>query len=138
MQIDLNARITENFKWREALYLPRWNIHAFPLSQMHRENIIDTCEVLEQIRDILNSPLKVTSFYRPRKYNQEIGGALESLHIQGLACDFIPTKVPIQNAKLAIKEFLEQLDCRMEDNGLGGWIHIDLGQPGFSGRLFKP
>lgn len=138
MNIDLDAKITEHFIWREALLLSRWHIYAFPDSITHKQNIYDTCLVLEEIRSILQSPLKVTSFYRPRKYNHEIGGALESLHMQGLACDFIPTKVPVQKAKLALVDFLEELDCRMEDNGKGGWIHIDLGKPGYSGRFFKP
>jgi hypothetical protein len=138
MDINLNEKITDNFKWREMLYCPQWNVHAFPLSQMHKENIIDVCETLENIRDILNSPLKITSGYRPRRYNQLIGGAVESYHMQGLAADFIPTKASVHKAKIALIEFLPDLQCRMEDNGKGGWIHIDLAAPGPGGRFFKP
>lgn len=138
MQIDLDAHVTENFKWREVLYCPQWSAHVFPVSDLHRQNIISTCEILEQIRDILNSPLKITSLYRPKAYNKQICGAVNSLHLEGKAADFIPTAVPIQNAKIALKSFLEQLNCRMEDNGKGGWIHIDTGEPGFTGRFFKP
>lgn len=138
MSIDLDDKITPNFKWREFLFCPQWNVHVFPLSKMHMENILDVCETLENVRDILKSPLKITSGYRPRKYNQLINGSVESYHMQGLAADFVPTKVSVHKAKIALIDFLPDLQCRMENNGRGGWIHIDLASPGPSGRFFRP
>lgn len=138
MKVSLDDKITPHFTWREFLFCPQWNVHVFPLGELHKQNILETCETLESIREILNSPLKIVSGYRPRRYNQIIGGAVESLHIQGLAADFIPTKAKVQTSKIALKSFLEELQCRMEDNGKGGWIHIDLGNVGPSGRFFKP
>jgi len=137
MTINLDDKITPNFKWREFLFCPQWNTHVFPLSEMHKENILDVCETLENIRDILKSPLKITSGLRPRRYNKLIGGAPESYHMQGLAADFVPTKVSVHKARIALIEFLPDLQCRMEKHN-GGWIHIDLAAPGPGGRYFKP
>jgi len=138
VQINLDEKITEHFKWREFLYCSQWGVCVFPISVLQKQNIIDTCEVLENIRSILNSPLKVTSGLRPNVYNKLIGGAVESYHTQGLAVDFIPTKVSVHKARIALNEFLPDLKCRMENNGKGGWIHIDTGKVGPSGRFFRP
>lgn len=137
MQIDLEAKITPHFKYKEFLYLPKWRIYHVPL-QEHVENLAELCLVLEQIRAIFKTPLKITSGIRPRVYNTEIGGSFNSLHMQGLAADFVPTKVNLHTMKRNLVDFLDELDCRMEDNGNGRWIHIDLGTPGKTGRFFKP
>lgn len=137
MTIDLDYNITKHFKWREFLFCPQWDCHVFPENEIQKQNIIKVCMVLENIRSILNSPLKVTSGLRPSVYNELIGGAPNSYHTKGMACDFVPTKVSVHKARIALIEFLPDLGCRMEKHS-GGWIHIDTAKPGAGGRYFKP
>lgn len=129
MRINLEENITDNFKWYEALYLVQWDIYTFPNSRDIRDNIIKTCLKLEELRSLFNVPFFVSSFYRPKHYNRMIGGAKNSWHMQGLACDFIPVGVDVNFAKQKIlaENMLEKLDIRMESN-TDGWIHIDLGR----------
>ena len=138
MIIDLDDFITPHFKWREFLYCPKWEVCVFPTEYEHVKNITAICETLEVVRDILKSPLKINSGYRPNEYNILIGGSLNSYHTKGMAVDILPIKVSVHKAKIALNGFLEDLDCRMENNGRGGWIHLDHGKVGKSGRFFKP
>lgn len=138
MIIDIEDNITPHFTWKEALFCPQWGVYVFPTDEEHMTNIIAVAQKLEMIREILKSPLRITSWYRPDVYNKLIGGAEKSAHRVGQAVDFQPTKVSVMKSKIALKDFLEDLDLRMEDNGRGNWIHIDTRPPGRSGRFFKP
>jgi hypothetical protein len=144
MRINLEEKITEHFIWREALHLASWQVCVFPETHEIRDNIIKTCLKLEEIRTILNTPLFITSFYRPKYYNINIGGSRGSFHLKGLAADFIPLNLPVPLAKEKIlsEGVLERINVRMEDvsdlDVEDNWIHIDLGAPGVTGRYFKP
>ena len=126
-----------HFTWREALNLDSVGICVLPEKSIE-ENLVTTAKVMEHIRKILKCPLRVTSWYRPNFYNQLIGGAPKSYHTQGLAVDFQPVGMSVYKAKIILKEYLEPLGIRMENNGRGNWIHIDLGNVRKSGRFFKP
>jgi len=141
MICDLKAPITleRNFVWSEALLLREWGVHCFPVNENVKSNIIKTAERLEAIRRMLQCSLLITSWYRPTMYNIEIGGARHSAHVQGLAVDFKPMGLDIQEAKKHLSYNLISLGIRMEDNGKGNWIHIDLIDPGIHGkRHFLP
>lgn len=150
MKIDLNARITEHFFWREALKLNELGIYVFPESQEVYDNIKHTCEKLELIREIINDRctlpmeigLQVTSFYRPEFYNRMIGGAKKSAHKYGLACDFRPTIISCKEVRKWLAEELDTLEIRMERQpkdlpAYKDWVHIDLRQP-INDRYFAP
>lgn len=141
MIIDLSSKIygSQNFYWYEALRLPQWDIHCFPQTAEHMDQMEIMAGKLEKIRIILGGePLKITSWYRPGAYNKKIRGATNSYHMRGMAVDFVPDRMSANKAKILIKDYLEELDLRMEDNGKGRWIHLDLGKPGKTGRFFKP
>lgn len=141
MKIDLIDSIGDsaNFKWHEALWLGEAGFHVFPLNMEVYLNLMATAKVMQEIRDtVFMCPMKVTSWYRPESYNLLIGGAKKSRHIKGLACDFQVFGMDIKDAKEELKLHLEELNIRMENNGRGNWIHIDLSAPGRSGRFFKP
>lgn len=44
-------------------------------------------KVLDSIRNNLGRPMTITSSYRTKEYNEEIGGAPNSMHCQGCAVD---------------------------------------------------
>lgn len=80
-------------------------------------------DVLEDIRSFFGEPIIVTSGNRCDDYNRSIGGAYESKHKVGIACDF---KVKNELHEL-VYEYLEH---KYRDKyGLGlydTWVHIDM------------
>ena len=44
-------------------------------------------EILDRIREAINEPLYVTSGYRCRSHNEDVGGVADSQHIHGRAAD---------------------------------------------------
>lgn len=50
-------------------------------------NIVPTARVLDTLRARLDAPIRITSAYRTREYNDAISGAGESWHLQFRACD---------------------------------------------------
>ena len=52
-------------------------------------NLTTLCEtVLQPLRDIVGSPLIISSGYRPIELNTRIGGSKTSAHVTGRAADF--------------------------------------------------
>jgi hypothetical protein len=47
----------------------------------------DALDKLEKMREIMGAPLKINSAYRSPSYNKKIGGAKNSMHVQGRAFD---------------------------------------------------
>lgn len=128
---------TTHFTWSEFLWLPKWKIHALPDEETYF-NIITTAKKMQDIRDILKAPIKITSGYRPPEYNALIGGAKKSAHIYGLACDFQANDYTAKEVRSILLPFLDKLDIRMEDH-TGNWTHIDLMiVPPKGKRFFKP
>lgn len=128
---------TTHFKWKEFLWLPRWKIHALPDEETYF-NLVTTAKKMQDIRDILQAPINITSAYRPVEYNVLIGGAKRSAHILGLASDFQVRDYSAKEVRDILLPWLDKLDIRMEDHQ-GNWTHIDLMPVGPKGkRFFKP
>lgn len=114
-----------NFKWKEALWLPKWGICAAPPPEIE-DNIIMMANRLTFIRNFFNRPLRVTSWYRPAVYNVMIGGAQFSQHVQGLAVDFQVFDMESDAARSLLLPFLADYNIRMENLPGANWVHIDL------------
>lgn len=143
MELDIERPIPTaiNFRWKEFLYLKQWELYVHPTT-VQAENIRKTAFIMERIRSIFGRPLTITSGLRPEQYNRKIKGAPNSAHVQGLACDFVVKDlegiVGCEHARVLIKPYLDVWSFRMEDKADAGWIHIDLREPGKTGRFFKP
>ena len=77
-----------SFTWAEALH---WNGKTYrqPDSRAQVEQIIKMARVLQDIRGRLgHRQITVTSWLRPYKINQEVGGASNSRHLYGDGVDF--------------------------------------------------
>lgn len=80
--------------------------------------------ILDTIREEIKSPVIITSGYRCKKHNIEIGGAPQSKHMLGIAADII-------SPKLTLKELFRITENILGNRGgLGyyparGFIHID-------------
>jgi len=139
--IDLEAFIgsSKRFSWREVLWLPRWEICSVP-SCDQIANLEHVIEKLDQVCLLISRDVEITSGLRPRIYNDLIGGAKKSPHLDGLAIDFYPKnmhKGACNVIRALLKPRLNDLQIRMEDHS-GEWIHIDCRTPGHGGRFFKP
>ncbi|WP_428047451.1 D-Ala-D-Ala carboxypeptidase family metallohydrolase [Candidatus Proelusimicrobium excrementi] len=83
--------------------------------------------LLEPVRRILNSPLKITSAYRCRALNSFVGGSASSQHLKGEAADFIPLNVGLDEAFAKIKNCTDLHFGQLISEP--GWLHISLGTP---------
>jgi lysozyme len=51
------------------------------------KEIFKVARVWDQVRAALGSPIETLSVYRSPEYNRAVGGASQSYHMQGMACD---------------------------------------------------
>lgn len=96
------------------------------------ENLKLLASKLEEVRALLNNPIRINSGYRSSAINKIIGGSKNSKHMQGLAADFTCHKFGnILEVCTAIKESgikYDQLILEHYDPTTGrGWIHIGMG-----------
>ena len=129
------------FIWMDAIYLPRWDIYAIPKKTAIVEEIEKTALKMDLIRTWLNRPIYVTSWFRPEKYNSEIGGVKASKHIMGQAVDFSVKGLLANEVRELLKPRLIEFNIRMEDLPNSNWVHIDTAcnvSDDLEKRFFKP
>lgn len=88
-------------------------------------NVVDKelLEVLEDVREWFKKPVQITGGNRCQKHNIQVGGALKSMHVFGMACDF---KVQGVHEDM-IAEYLE--NTYPDRYGIGrydGRTHVDV------------
>ena len=135
--IDKLIPNTNNFKWAEALYLRKWQIHACPEKGVIN-NVVRMGFTIQHIRGYFGKPIKIHSWWRPKLYNEFVGGASESGHLYAKAIDFSVQGLDCDVVRERIEPMLEELNIRMEDVPGANWVHIDCKKPGLTGRFFKP
>lgn len=130
------SQISVNFKVKEALLLPSWNILHVP-SEEEKSNIIKAAQMMEIIREYLGNPIHINCWIRPqitncpgsksngKDYNKFVGGARNSAHIEGLACDFTVSRMTCDDVRHTLEPKLEEFKIRMENKPGSGWIHCD-------------
>lgn len=104
----------DHFKWREVLFLPRWDIYAIPKYDYIVENLTKVTFALDKIRKKLGKSITVTSGYRPEAYNEKIGGAIRSAHMDGMALDFLVNDMDSNKVRDFLKHKLIDFNIRME------------------------
>ena len=110
----------------------QYDSRRIPLEGSNEEaSILEICREFDEIRQAWGLPIGVTSGYRPEPFNAEAGGALESLHVKGMALDIYPC-----DGKL--DDFHNWLFKRWSggygDGRQKGFIHIDCRN---NGRFFS-
>lgn len=75
----------------EQLFAPHFKVKEFACKDASDLILIDTQLVyyLEAIRDHFGKPVTINSAYRNQEYNRAVGGASESQHVEGRACDIV-------------------------------------------------
>ena len=90
-------------------------------------NVLELAESLQELREILNSPIRINSAYRSLEHNSKIGGSTNSQHLFGKAADIVVKgKTPSQVATM-IKLLI--LEGKMKQGGIGvydNFTHYDI------------
>ena len=80
---------------------------------------------IQRVRDMVNSPITVSSGVRCEKHNLEVGGGENSQHLLGKAADISAGGIPLG-------ELHHKASIRFRDHGIGvyvgydGFLHLDL------------
>ena len=83
--------------------------------------------VLQQIRDLVNVPIKITSAYRCEEHNKNVGGSTYSQHKLGSAADLQAKGIKPQQLHAAILDLVSSK--RIPEGGLGlynTFVHYDI------------
>lgn len=97
---------------------------------------------LQRFRAWFNRPMSINSGYRTSEYNAKVGGAKNSMHVQGIATDFALPNEFYTFSKERQNEFLDNVKKKWFEicaaDGLGGGVgfyknfcHVDS-RPGKS------
>jgi hypothetical protein len=99
-------------------------------------------ETMEDVRLLLrNSPIIITSGYRCPALNTQCGGAANSAHLYGDACDFVAPDfgTPYEICQ-RLERFIEALgidqliyECGVDGEG-DEWVHLAVSAPGVEPR----
>ena len=75
---------------------PHFCVREFRCKDGSDPVFIDTAlaELLERIREHFGKPVTINSAYRTPQYNKKVGGASNSQHVKGTACDIAVKDVP--------------------------------------------
>lgn len=98
------------------------------------KNLVKVAEFLQVIRDELHLPIIVTSGYRSKEVNEQVGGVSSSYHCKGLAADI---KCKDMDKLLAVlREHLMQIDQLgiYYNSKEQLWYHVGLTEEGKSPR----
>lgn len=137
---DATHHITPHFTVGDAITLHSWNRLATEddgLDDDGKTKLIALCEMMEKVRTHLGCPINVHCMFRSQEYNKEVVKAIpDDVHAQFLACDFdCSPALTIEEVKEKMEPVLEDLGIRMEKS-TPTWVHLDLREPGPSGRYF--
>jgi len=130
---------SDNFMWREFLYLKSLEIYVFP-NNIVMDELMRLANVMEKIRSLCGDrPINTHdhSVYRPYIYNKYIKGATKSYHVRGMACDFDVKGLSCDLVREKLEPHLIDLGIRMENKPGSSWVHIDRGEV-IKNRFFKP
>lgn len=128
-------KLSENFTLEEFINsstADKRGIDNRPSADEHRniQKLVST--IMQPIREKFGKPIIVSSGFRCSRLNQAVGGASNSDHIFGAACDFHT----VENTKEANKKLFElilnmidnkEIQCRqLIDEYNYKWIHISI------------
>lgn len=122
-----NIKLSQNFTLSEFLYsqtAERLKIKNVPDTEQV-QRMVELCErVLQPCRDVMGTPITITSGFRSLALNEALHGAKSSQHCRGEAADVVCK----DTAKLfyVIKENLifDQLIWEFGDSKQPNWVHV--------------
>lgn len=85
---------------------------------------------LDEVRELLGTPILVNSWYRSPEVNKAVGGSTTSDHMTGLSIDFVSPKfgTPYQICLTILNSGIKYDQLIFETNSRGSqWVHIGFG-----------
>jgi zinc D-Ala-D-Ala carboxypeptidase len=125
----MTMNVSEHFSWGEVQYSTTAKARGIDntVPESLHTNVLNTAARMEKVRAMLgNAPLRVTSWFRCPILNKSIGGSKTSAHMQGLAVDFKPTNMSLDEAFNIIRKSdldFDQLILERTKDG-AAWVHI--------------
>jgi hypothetical protein len=103
------------------------------------ENVTKLLIAVDKFLANYTKPVIISSGWRPKSYNAQIGGATSSNHITGLAIDLKDTDNRLFEYVLQNLELAKELGLYFEDKRwTPTWVHIQLIAPKSGKRIFVP
>lgn len=107
----------------------------YPLSGILESNLANLLVALNAFRKLYGKPLRVSSGYRPGRFNTAANGAKTSAHLTCEAVDFKDADGAVK--KFATAEVLEKCGLYMEHpDATPTWCHLQIRET--KNRIFKP
>lgn len=91
----------------------------------HFNDLVRLAQFCEKVREIIGSPMNITSGVRSAELNKKMGGVSTSDHIKLMAVDFVPSKIKLKTAFDKIRN--SNLDYKQVILEKNTWIHISIG-----------
>lgn len=123
--------LSDHFTLEEMTRTSYWEYQDEPSSEA-LQNLRRLCvSFLEPARDVLGSPLQITSGYRSAMVNRKVGGVTTSAHRFGRAADFIPQGISVGSAFDILRHTDLPFDQLIfERKGDQAWIHLGILEDG--------
>tara|TARA_R110002020_G_scaffold183274_1_gene379401 strand:+ start:730 stop:1200 length:471 start_codon:yes stop_codon:yes gene_type:complete len=124
-------RISKHISYKEATRSAtalRLGIDNVPNEYQLQNMEMVAKKVFEPLREAVDAPIKINSFFRCEELNKAIGGSTKSQHCQGRAIDIDDVYGHVSNAFMYyyIKDNLDfdQLIWEFGTDGSPDWVHV--------------
>lgn len=124
-------KISKHISYKEGVYsttADRLGIDNTPSSYALQNMELLAEKIFEPLREYVNGPIAINSFYRSPELNQAIGGSSKSQHCEGRAIDIDDTYGYMSNKEMYeyIKNNLDfdQLIWEFGDDDNPNWVHV--------------
>lgn len=126
-----DEQLSEHFTLREFITsqtATRRGIKNIPTPAQIESLRLLSVEVLERVRALTGGPLIISSGFRSVELNRAIGGAGESQHCLGEACDFYSPHMTVDALFTLIKDSGIEVDQCISEfaSPTGGWVHCSF------------
>jgi uncharacterized protein YcbK (DUF882 family) len=140
----LRERGITNFAAKELVWLSKAKPphHDIPPTDLW-PNLVRVAKLAQRIRNVMGVPLSVSSAWRPRWYNDAVGGSENSAHLRGAAIDLnlvSGNRTPEEIERFRVEVARFWLTDPETFHGIGFYkspkyrIHIDVAHPGSKGH----
>ena len=140
----MDAKISNHISLNEATRsntAQRLGIDNFPNSYTISKMQLTANKIFEPLREYVECPIYISSFYRSPELNTAIGGSKNSQHCKGEAIDLDDVYSKVKNKVFFdyIKENLDfdQLIWEFGDDENPAWVHVSYKEKGNRNRILK-
>lgn len=140
----MGGKISKHISLKEATRsntAQRLGIDNFPTNDVLIKMQLTANKIFEPLREYVDCPIYISSFYRSPELNTAIGGSKNSQHCKGEAIDLDDVYSKVKNKVFFnyIKENLDfdQLIWEFGDEQNPAWVHVSYKENGNRNRILK-